>query len=58
MINILKLYDLIACKYLNCYRVYIDPLNNYDVLEVRGVLFHRIHMYYEILKLIYDSINE
>ena len=58
MINIVELYGLVApCRYLNCYSPYLDSLND-DVLELRATLLHRMHVYYEILELIYDSINE
>ena len=57
MINILELYDLIACRYLNCYRVYLDILNNSNTLELRDTLLHRMHIYYD-LEIIYNSIDE
>ena len=58
MINIFELHDLVACRYLNCYRTYIDLLTNNDALKLRGTLLHRMHIYYAILELIYDSVNE
>ena len=37
MLSILELYDLVACRYLNYYSVYIDLLNDRDsdALELR-----------------------
>ena len=58
MISIVELYDLIARRYLNSYSEYIDILNNGINLELRHSLLHRMHIYYEILEVIYDSINE
>ena len=58
MISITELYDLIARRYLNCYRGYVDLLNNDIDLELRYNLIFRMHIYYEILEVIYDSINE
>ena len=58
MINILELYDLIAYRYLNCYRAYLDILNNGDILELRDTVLHRMHIYYEILEIMAKSINE
>ena len=58
MINITELYDLIARRYLNCYREYIGLLNNGINLELSHSLLHRMHIYYELLEVIYDSINE
>ena len=58
MISIVELYDLIASRYLNCYREYIDLLNNGINIELGHNLLHRMYIYYEILEVIYDSINE
>ena len=58
MISIVELYNLIARKYLNYYREYIDFLDNKINPDLRYNLLHRMHIYYEILKVIYDSINE
>ena len=58
MINIIELYNLKAKRYLNCYKEYIDNLDNRISLELKYTLFHRMHIYYEILEIIYDSINE
>ena len=58
MIDILELYDLMAYRYLNYCRAYLDILNNDDVLELRDTLLHMMHIYYEILESIYNSINE
>ena len=48
---------LIAGRYLNCYHAYLDTLND-DVLELKTTLLHRMHIYYKILEVIHDSINE
>ena len=58
IINILELYNLLACTYLNCYHAYLEILNNDDVLEFWSTLLHRMHIYYEILEIRYDSVNE
>ena len=58
MISIVELYNLLANRYLNCYIEYIDLLNNSINLEFRYNLFHIMHIYFEILEIIYDSINE
>ena len=58
MISILELYDLIVCRYLNCYRAYIDLLADNDSLNLGNTLIHRMNIYYEILEIIYNSINE
>ena len=42
-------------RYLNCYKEYID---NTTSLELKYNLLHRMHIYYEILEIIYDNINE
>ena len=57
MLNIMELYNLIACRYLNCYRAYLDTLND-DVLELRAALLCIMHIYYEIIEIIHNSINE
>ena len=58
MISTVELYDLMTRRYLNCYKEYIDLLNNGINIELRHNLLHRMHIYYEILKVIYDSVNE
>ena len=58
MFNTIELYDLIARRYLTCYREYIDLLNNGINIELRHNLLHRMHIYFEILEVIYDSISE
>ena len=45
-------------KYLNCYKKNIDILDDRINPELRYNLLHKMHIYYEILELIYDSINE
>ena len=58
MINITELYDLITRRYLNCYREYIDLLDNRTNPDLRYNLLHRMNIYYEILEVVYDTINE
>ena len=55
MINTIDLHDLIAKRYLNCYKEYIDDETG---LELEYNLLYRLNMCYEILEIIYDSINE
>ena len=49
MINIVELYDIIAYRYLNCYRAYLDSLHN-DNLELRLTLLHRTGMKRQIIR--------
>ena len=58
MINTVELYDLIASRYLNCYKNYLELLQENIEPNLRYCLFFRMHKYYEILEIIYDSINE
>ena len=58
MISILELYDLIFSRYLNCYGTYIDLLHDSDSITLRNTLRYRMDIYYEILEIIYNSINE
>ena len=58
MINILEFYDLIAIRYLNFYRTYIDLISSNSDHELRYNLYRRMQVYYELLKEIFDSIYE
>ena len=58
MLNIIELFNLVSFCYLNCYRTYLDILNDDNTLELRTALLHRMHIYYEILEIIYDSQHE
>ena len=58
MLNIIEFFNLISSRYLNCYRTYLDLLNDDDTIELRTTLLHRMHIYYEILKVIFDSQHE
>ena len=58
MINILEFYDLVAIRYLNCYRTYIDLINSNSDDELRYNLYLRMKVYYELLEKIFDSIHE
>ena len=58
MLNIVELFNLISSSYLNCYRTYLDLSHNDDTIELRTTLLHRMHIYYEILKVIFDSQHE
>ena len=55
MINTIELYNLLARRHLNCYNEYKD---NETKLDLKYNLLYRMNIYYEILDLIYDSINE
>ena len=55
MINVINLYNLIAKRHLDCYKEYID---NRTSLELKYNLLYRISIYYEILEIIYDSVNK
>ena len=58
MINILEFYDLLAIRYLNCYRVYIDLMSSNSNHKLRYNLYFRMQVYYELLEEIFDSIYE
>ena len=58
MISIGELYDLVAIRYLNCYKAYIELLSDNADTNLRYDLCHRMHIYYEILEVIYDNLNE
>ena len=58
MISIVELYNLVAIGYLNCYKAYIELLSGNTNPNLRYDLCHRMHIYYEILEVIYDSFNE
>ena len=58
MINILEFYDLIAIRYLNCYRTYIDLISSNSDDELRYNLYLRMKVYYELLEEIFGSIYE
>ena len=55
MLNIIQLFNLVSSRYLNCYRTCLDILNDDDTVELRTILLHRMHIYYEILEVIYDG---
>ena len=56
MFSIIELYNLIARRYLNRYKKYINNIDDRTILKYN--LLHRTYIYYEILELIYDNINE
>ena len=58
MINIIELYDLVAIRYLNCYKAYIDLISSESEYELKYKLYHRMQIYYDILKIIFNNINE
>ena len=58
MINILEFYDLIAMRYLNYYRAYIDLISNNFDHELRYNLYLRMQVYYKLLEEIFNIIYE
>ena len=58
MFNIVELFNLISFRYLNYYSTYLDLINDNNKIELRTTLLHRMHIYYEILEIIYDSQHE
>ena len=55
MINTIELYNLIARRYLTCYKEYLDEETR---LDFKYKLLYRLNVYDEILEVIYDRINE
>ena len=55
MISSIDLFNLISSRYLNCYRTYLELLQDDSTIELRTTLLHRMHIYYEIQEIIYDS---
>ena len=55
MLSIIELYNVVACRYLNCYRTYLEILQDDSTIELRTTLLHIMHIYYEILEIIHRS---
>ena len=53
-----EFYDLLAIRYFNCYRAYIDLMSSDSDHELRYNLYLRMQVYYELLEEIFDSIYE
>ena len=58
MINIIEFYDLIAMRYLKCYRAYIYLTSSDSDYELKYNLYHRMQAYYELLEAILHIIYE
>ena len=58
MINMLKFYDSIAMRYVNCYRAYINLISSNSDYKLRYNFYHRMQVYYKILEVIFNSIYE
>lgn len=55
MISSIELFRLISTRYWNCYNTYYELLLEETTIELRTTLLHRMHIYYEILEVIYNS---
>ena len=55
MISNIDLFNLISSRYRNCYNTYLDIIHDENTLELRTTLLHRMHIYYEILEIIYNN---
>ena len=55
MISGIDLFRLISSRYWNCYNTYFDIIQDETTIELRTTLLHRMHIYYEILEIIYNS---
>ena len=55
MISSIDLFRLISTRYWNCYNTYYEFLQEETTIELRTTLLHRMHIYYEILEVIYNS---
>ena len=58
MLNIIELFNLISFYYLNCYCTYLYLLNDNDTIKLRTTLLYKIHIYYEILEVTFNSQHE
>ena len=55
MILSIDLFRLISTRYWNCYNTYFELIQEENTVELRTTLLHRMHIYYEILEIIYNS---
>ena len=55
MISSIDLFRVISSGYWNCYNFYFEVIQEENTIELRAALLHRMHIYYEILEMIYNS---
>ena len=56
MISTIDLFNLISSHYLNCYRTYLEILQDDSTIELRRTLLHRMHIYYKTLEVLYKDL--